>query len=175
VTGTERLQLERAVVAACLDSDDCLFAALEVIPPRPFRSHEADELERVWYWCAAMWERGLYDSIRNRGRLLDAMNANGWPPGWLPEEREGWLDSALAWAPLIYQPDGVREICEVLRDGTAAFELAVAARRRRVGSVHVVRVLAEAAPVVSPSREGEQATAKAVTGSFLTRGWANGR
>lgn len=138
----ERHALERVVVAAALDDDDALLTALELLPPLPFRSLEAPELHVAFYWAAAAWANGTFDGLENRNRLLEAMERAGWPRGWSGPEREGWLDSALSWSPLIYAPAAVRSVCEVLRDLGAADDHLLEVRWRLQTNRHIRRALA---------------------------------
>jgi hypothetical protein len=143
MTGDDRIAIERAIVACSLDSEQALAIACSTLPERPFRSRDAPELERAFYWAAGEAEAGRFDGIRNRDRLLDAMRAQDWPPGWSAAEREGWLEYTIGWTPLCYEPTAFRELCELLGETNAASAAQLDAATRLQSSAVARRVVAD--------------------------------
>src|SRR3990167_5766910 len=60
---------ERWLVGACIDHEVALLVALDSLPLHPFRSHRAQELERLFYTVAGWFDIGKFDGMKNRDRL----------------------------------------------------------------------------------------------------------
>ena len=122
LTSDERLAIERVITACCIDREEALLLACQTLPLKPFRSHEADYLHRVFYWAVSLHGAGTFNGLRNRERLLFSMDRALYPQGWSHEERDGWIEFALAWNPIMYNLGLFGDLCEQLRDDLAATE-----------------------------------------------------
>ena len=92
---------ERWLVGACIDHELALLVALDRLPLHPFRSHRAQELERLFYTVAGWFDLGKYDGMKNRGRLSLLFHECN-----LVEEE--------AWCPWAVVPPFVEALCGAL-------------------------------------------------------------
>ena len=92
---------ERWLVGACIDHELALLVALDRLPLHPFRSHRAQELERLFYTVAGWFDLGKFDGMKNRERL-----------GLLFKECN--LAEEEAWCPWGVVPEFVEALCDAL-------------------------------------------------------------
>ena len=108
---------ERWLVGACIDHELALLVALDRLPLHPFRSHRAQDLERLFYTVAGWFNLGRFDGMKNRERL-----------GLLFHECN--LAEEEVWCPWGVVPEFVEALCDALTKRMGLEAAALAATKR---------------------------------------------